>query len=98
MSELVGRVAIVTGGGGGIGTAVCRKLALSGAMVAVVDVNGACAKSVAEEISTSGASARGWALDVSNASEVERVFGEVEATMGPMDVLVNVAAVFHPCP
>ena len=50
MSSLEGRVVIVTGGGGGIGAGVCRRLARSGAQVAVVDVDGSAASRVAEEI------------------------------------------------
>ena len=50
MSALQGKVAVVTGGGGGIGAAVCRRLAHDGALVAVVDVDGAAAARLAAEL------------------------------------------------
>ena len=79
------RVALLTGGGGGIGRACAQALAQAGAHVAVADIDEAAAKSVAAEIG------RGEAhrLDVTDETEVESVIGALVARHGRLDVLVN---------
>jgi NAD(P)-dependent dehydrogenase (short-subunit alcohol dehydrogenase family) len=83
--RLDGRVALLTGGGGGIGRASAEALAQAGAHVAVADIDEAAAKSVAAEIG------RGEAhrLDVTDETEVESVIGALVARHGRLDVLVN---------
>jgi len=83
--RLDGRVALLTGGGGGIGRASAQALAQAGAHVAVADIDEAAAKSVAAEIG------RGEAhrLDVTDETEVESVIGALVARHGRLDVLVN---------
>jgi meso-butanediol dehydrogenase / (S,S)-butanediol dehydrogenase / diacetyl reductase len=66
MSRLQGKVAIVTGGAQGIGEAIASRLAQEGAKVAIADLNGAKAKSVADELNRSGANAIGISVDVAN--------------------------------
>ncbi len=92
MGRLDGKVAIVTGGGGGIGGATARKLANEGASVAVVDIDGDRAAQVVHDIET----ARGGALSVqADLSEEAGVAGAVQATVGEfgrLDVLHNNAA------
>jgi 2-dehydro-3-deoxy-L-rhamnonate dehydrogenase (NAD+) len=83
-----GKVAVVTGGGQGIGEAVCRRLAAAGAKVGVFDVNGDSAGRVAGEIG--GVPLVG---DLTKEADLDRVFAEVASTAGPVDVLVNNAGV-----
>ena len=64
--KLAHRVAVVTGGGSGIGAAICRALAAAGATVAVTDLQGAAAECVAAEIRGSGGQALAWDFDVSD--------------------------------
>jgi 2-dehydro-3-deoxy-L-rhamnonate dehydrogenase (NAD+) len=86
--SLKDQVAIVTGGGQGIGEGVVRRLAEAGARVAVLDMKPDLARSVAE--STGGA---GIECDVSSATSVEKAFGEVRRQLGPIDILVNNAGI-----
>jgi 2-hydroxycyclohexanecarboxyl-CoA dehydrogenase len=82
--RLEGRIALVTGGGSGIGAATCRRLAAEGAQVAVTDVNVEGARVVAEEIS--GAP---FELDVRSAGSALAAVAAAESELGPLDLLVN---------
>lgn len=86
--SLKDQVAIVTGGGQGIGEGIVRRLAAAGARVAVLDLKADLARSVAE--SMGGAAVE---CDVSSASSVEKAFGEVRRQLGPIDILVNNAGI-----
>ena len=79
--ELAGRVVIVTGGGNGIGEAMCRRFASEGARVAVVDLDGAAARRTGEEIGGLWFSA-----DVASESDTQAVVTEVEDRLGPIDL------------
>src|SRR5262245_30738548 len=99
MSELAGKVALVTGAGRGIGRAVAVALARAGADVAVNDRTPEDA--VRETAAQVAALGRRYAIamaDVSVAAEVTRLVAEVEAGLGPVDVLVNNAGVARPLP
>src|ERR687883_590448 len=89
MGVLDGKVAIVTGGGRGIGARYCRGLAAEGARVMVADINEAGARQVAEEIG--GASTR---VDVADQASVEAMVARTLQTFGRLDILVNNAALF----
>ena len=82
--RLDGRVALVTGGGQGIGEAVCRRLAAAGARVAVFDRDGAKAERVAGAIG-------GLALagDVTVEADIDRAVAAAGQNLGPVDILVN---------
>ncbi|GBD36283.1 2-dehydro-3-deoxy-L-rhamnonate dehydrogenase (NAD(+)) [bacterium HR36] len=86
--DLQGQIALVTGGGQGIGEAICRRLAAAGARVAVFDLNTARGQGVAEAIG--GLAITG---DVTNESDIARARHLVESTWGPISVLVNNAGV-----
>jgi 3-oxoacyl-[acyl-carrier protein] reductase len=90
MNKLEGRTAAVTGGGRGIGRAIAIALAAQGCNVAVnyVSRNGD-AEETAEAIRALGRRAFAVQGDVSKQDDVQRLVGEVEAQLGPIDVLVN---------
>ena len=88
-----GRVALVTGAGGGIGRATAQALARAGACVAVTDVDGEAAARVAAEIEGEGLSAEVRPLDVTDEARVTAVVGAVAAAHGRIDVLVNNAGI-----
>jgi pyridoxal 4-dehydrogenase len=85
MGKLDGRVAIVTGGGQGIGKAIADKLAEEGASVVVADVKGAEA--------AAPAGGMGLEIDVSKEEDVKRMVDETVGAYGKLDVLVNNAAI-----
>ena len=88
--SLFGKVAVVTGGARGIGAALVRLLAAEGARVAVADLDGGTARALATEI---GPQAAGFAVDVTDRRAFTALLDEVEARMGPIDVLVNNAGI-----
>jgi NAD(P)-dependent dehydrogenase (short-subunit alcohol dehydrogenase family) len=92
MDRLNGKVAIVTGGGGGIGGATARALAREGASVLVVDVNEEAAAAVAGGIRDHGGVAESFRADLSAEQDVEAVMAEVVKRFGRLDVLHNNAA------
>jgi 3-oxoacyl-[acyl-carrier protein] reductase len=85
-----GRVALVTGGGRGIGRAVCELFAAAGASVAVCDVDEQNARSVAASI----AGARPYIANIADEAAVESLFAQVLDDHGRLDALIHVAAVF----
>jgi NAD(P)-dependent dehydrogenase (short-subunit alcohol dehydrogenase family) len=95
MVDLNGRVALVTGGGKGIGRGISSALAAAGAAVAV---NYAADRSAAEaavaSIVRNGGRAVTVAGDVGSPDDVERMFQQANAALGPVDMLVNNAAVY----
>jgi 3-oxoacyl-[acyl-carrier protein] reductase len=83
-----GRIALVTGGSGGIGAALCVALAREGAAVAVhYAANRATAQRVAGEIAEQGGRAAAFGADLREAEAAERLIDEVEHELGPVDVL-----------
>lgn len=87
------RVALVTGGGAGMGRATSLRLARDGRAVAVLDIDGDAAAAVADEIVQSGGTAMGVAADISDAARLDAALTEVRARLGPITILVNNAAV-----
>ncbi|MEX2293901.1 MAG: SDR family NAD(P)-dependent oxidoreductase [Acidimicrobiales bacterium] len=83
------KVAVVTGGGSGIGLAIARRLAGDGIAVAVFDRDGASAKAAASEIDATGAKAVGVAVDVTDRAGIDAAVAEVVGALGPPTILVN---------
>ena len=92
MGRLEGKVAIVTGGGGGIGGATARALAREGASVVVADLDGARAEGVAQAITASDGNAVSVTADLSEEAEVAAAITATMARYGRLDILHNNAA------
>jgi len=90
--KLEGRVALVTGGGSGIGRATALRFAREGARVVVNDVALPAARKTVAEL---GDGSRGYAIaaDVSDSGAVRRMFAEIDRELGALDVLVNNAGI-----
>jgi NAD(P)-dependent dehydrogenase (short-subunit alcohol dehydrogenase family) len=87
--ELGGRVALVTGGGGGLGAALCRALGEAGALVIAGDVRLDAAEAVAGELRAAGGKAVAARVDVADARSADEAVREAAAQFGALDVLVN---------
>ena len=103
MSQLNGKVALVTGGGRGIGRAIAMTLSDAGASVAVTGRNITNLEDTKSAIIAKGGKALALACDVSNKSSVESAFEKIRAELGAVDILVNNAGVtysrkFHETP
>jgi NAD(P)-dependent dehydrogenase (short-subunit alcohol dehydrogenase family) len=83
------KVAIVTGGGSGIGEGLCRELAGRGARVVVADINSADAGRVAAAITGQGRPAMASTVDVSRAEQVTRLVDQTAARYGRLDYMFN---------
>lgn len=90
MGRVSGKVALVTGGGSGLGRADCLMLAAEGAMVVVSDINPGTAQRVADEI---GENALAVQHDVSSEADWQRVIAATEARFGGLHILVNNAGI-----
>lgn len=86
-------VAMVTGGGSGMGRSVCLHLAQRGDAVAVVDRNADAAEHVAEEIRSAGGTAGALETDVSDRAQVDETVAEIRADLGPIGILVTSAGI-----
>ncbi len=91
--RLKDKVAIVTGGGQGIGKVTALTFAREGAKVAVADINMTAAQAVADEICAADGQAKAIFLDVGRAESVEAAVRTVQETYGRIDVLVNNAGI-----
>ena len=87
-----GRIAIVTGGGQGLGRAFARGLAAEGATVVIAEINAQNGEKVAAEITGDGGQALAIATDVGNSEDVNATIAQVRAEFGRIDILVNNAA------
>lgn len=92
--SLEGRVAIVTGGGRGIGRGIVRRLAEAGASVVITDIDGVAAQTAASEVVADGARAIGVQLDVSDPDAVAELPERIKTEFGRIDILVNNAGIF----
>jgi NAD(P)-dependent dehydrogenase (short-subunit alcohol dehydrogenase family) len=95
---LADRVAVVTGGGHGIGRAYARRLAEDGAAVVVAEIDADAGKQTAEQIVDAGGRALAVATDVSDAGSLAAMVDAATAEFGRIDILVNNAAIFASIP
>lgn len=92
--RLDGRVAIVTGAGGGLGEGICASLSAAGASVVCADLDAAAAESRAASIRSTGGPATAVAVDVTSSASVAAMTEQVVAEFGRIDILVNNAAIY----
>lgn len=93
-----GKVAIVTGGGMGIGRATCQRLAKEGARIAICDLSEEAARGTGEMVAREGAEWEFFQCDVRQKQEVERTVAGVAERFGQVDVLVNNVGGGRPVP
>lgn len=91
--RLVHRTALVTGGGSGIGRAICLAMAEAGARVAVTDLDEEAARQVAAEVQERQGTAVAYGMDVTDYEQVRAVIQRVVADLGGLDILVNNAGI-----
>lgn len=89
--DLTGKVAVVTGGSGGIGAATCRMLAANGAQVAINGRDAARIDAVVDAIRATGGEALGAAADCTDFAAIERMRRQVEEDLGPVGVVAAFA-------
>jgi NAD(P)-dependent dehydrogenase (short-subunit alcohol dehydrogenase family) len=92
----LGRTAIVTGGGLGMGRAIALRLATEGARVAVFDINVAAAVATVAAVRACGGSAQFYRCDIATAGDVQTAVSAVARDSGGLHVLVNNAGIMHP--
>ncbi|HRP10905.1 MAG TPA: acetoin reductase [Terricaulis sp.] len=93
MSRIEGKIAVVTGGGQGIGRAIALRLARDGADVAIVDVNPAKMDAVAAEVRGLGRKATTFKADVTKRDDVYAAIDHAEKELGGFDIMVNNAGI-----
>jgi 3-oxoacyl-[acyl-carrier protein] reductase len=91
--RLMGKVALITGAGGGLGTAIAKRFALEGASLMCADRDGARAAATASAIDKAGGSARAFRADVADPVECEAQVAETVRQFGRIDILVNNAGI-----
>jgi 2-hydroxycyclohexanecarboxyl-CoA dehydrogenase len=89
--RLAGKVAVVTGGGQGIGRGIAKAFASEGALIAVLDLNADSAQSAAEECAGRGVDAVGLRCDVAERDQVDETVANVVERLGGIDIVVNSA-------
>ncbi|MGN6464743.1 MAG: SDR family NAD(P)-dependent oxidoreductase [Rhizobiaceae bacterium] len=94
--DLSSRVALITGGGGGLGSLVARTLASAGARVALLARTEEACERAARSIREDGGEAIAYTGDVTDPEQIGKVVGQVAREMGPIDILVNNAGVTSP--
>ncbi|RYG95485.1 MAG: SDR family oxidoreductase, partial [Alphaproteobacteria bacterium] len=93
MKRFEGKTAIVTGAGGGIGSAISRRLASEGALVVVTDMNGDLARATVAEMEAEGGAASAIVADISDGDACRRLIADVIDHHGKVDILCNNAGI-----
>jgi NAD(P)-dependent dehydrogenase (short-subunit alcohol dehydrogenase family) len=93
MGRLDGKIAIVTGSGGGIGRAIAQRFAAEGAHVWVTDINGETADETVRQIKAGGGTATAMVVDVSKGQDLTALVRNLDSAHGRVDVLVNNAGI-----
>lgn len=93
LPDLAGRVVLVTGGGRGLGEALCRSFAEAGATVIAADVRADLARAVAGSIADEGGSASALSMDVSDTAQVEQALADIQREHGRIDAVINNAGI-----
>ena len=88
-----GKVILVTGGGQGLGAAICRTMAEDGAKVIAADVNDAKLESIVNEITDSGGNIKSYKMNVGDEKNVEEVISEIIDEYGHIDAVINNAGI-----
>ena len=96
MTDLSGKVAVVTGGGSGIGKEICRFFAQAGATIVIPDINLEDAEGTAQLVEEQGQKALAMQTDVSRQQDVDNLFLKALSVFGKVDILINNAGVSHP--
>lgn len=91
--QLTGKVALITGAGGGIGREIALEFARQGAKVAIADLNIEGANATADAVRAAGGIARAWQADVTSEEQVEATVGACIAELGGVDILVSNAGI-----
>jgi NAD(P)-dependent dehydrogenase (short-subunit alcohol dehydrogenase family) len=93
MDRVKGKIAIVTGGGSGIGEATSKLMAKEGAAVAVIDIDDVNGKRVTAEIKAAGGKAEYWHMNIAEEKEVEKTMAAIDKKFGQINILVNNAGI-----
>ena len=96
--ELRGKITVVTGSAGGIGSEISKKLAALGAVVVGIDNDVKRGLENQKEIKSAGFSANFEPVDLSDEQDIKRVFSKIKNELGPVEILVNSAGVCRPMP
>jgi NAD(P)-dependent dehydrogenase (short-subunit alcohol dehydrogenase family) len=96
MNDIKDKVALITGGGRGIGRAIALELAQRGAQVAVAARSSQEIETVAAEIRERGQTGRAFTADLSDHHAAQKLVADVEQTLGPVSILINNAAIAGP--